>query len=273
MSLVMFVFVEFLCLEKCRGKTRKYNKATNQLNGRRDSAITLSTRPLDFDLCLRMGRGQIMEDKGLDFSKPPPEPENPPVNRSVPRCFQLRETGFKNKTNTVPKELQWAAEDKMVMRSHEEFRCQLPDVSRSTFLMVFSPDGKKVASTHGNHNVYVTDLTSGKNIKTLTGHPRTPWCIAFHPSSNHILASGCLGGQVRVWDLSVSLLRYSSTISIFFIYLGIRLSELWFSTLCSQMISCPISLLLNYSMNILYWLVCKYVSIYCDFLYQCLTFI
>ncbi|KAG8293555.1 hypothetical protein J6590_016515 [Homalodisca vitripennis] len=42
---------------KCRGKTRKYNKATHQLNGRRDSAITLSTRPLDFDLCLRMGRG------------------------------------------------------------------------------------------------------------------------------------------------------------------------------------------------------------------------
>ncbi|KAG8305787.1 nucleotide exchange factor sil1 [Homalodisca vitripennis] len=40
-----------------RGKTRKYNKATHQLNGRRDSAITLSTRPLDFDLCLRMGRG------------------------------------------------------------------------------------------------------------------------------------------------------------------------------------------------------------------------
>ncbi|KAG8272089.1 RNA polymerase-associated protein rtf1 [Homalodisca vitripennis] len=42
---------------KCRGKTQKYNKATHQLNGRQDYAITLSTRPLDFDLCLRMGRG------------------------------------------------------------------------------------------------------------------------------------------------------------------------------------------------------------------------
>ncbi|KAG8281116.1 Golgi membrane exchange factor (Ric1p-Rgp1p) subunit, partial [Homalodisca vitripennis] len=50
--------------EKCRGKTRKYNKATHQLNRRRDSAITLSTRPLDFDLCLRMGRdirGKMIE--------------------------------------------------------------------------------------------------------------------------------------------------------------------------------------------------------------------
>jgi len=61
-----------------------------------------------------------------------------------------------------------------------------------------------VASTHGNHNVYITEITTGKNIRILSGHPRTPWCIAFHPSSSQILASGCLGGQVRVWDLSVS---------------------------------------------------------------------
>ncbi|KAG8250300.1 3-dehydrosphinganine reductase, partial [Homalodisca vitripennis] len=47
---------EIRTLEKCRGKTGKYNKATHQLNGRRPSAITLSTRLLDFDLCLRMGR-------------------------------------------------------------------------------------------------------------------------------------------------------------------------------------------------------------------------
>lgn len=81
----------------------------------------------------------------------------------------------------------------------------MPGTPRSTFLMVFSPDGSKVASTHGNHNIYVTDVKSGKNIKILVGHPRTPWCIAFHPSSNQILASGCLGGQVRIWDLSVSI--------------------------------------------------------------------
>ncbi|XP_054282896.1 activating molecule in BECN1-regulated autophagy protein 1-like isoform X2 [Macrosteles quadrilineatus] len=144
-----------------------------------------------------------MEDKGLDFAKPPLEPDDHSgVNRSVPRSILMRESGMKHKTTNVPVELQWAAEDRLVMRSHEDLRCQLPDVSRSTFLVVFSPDGKKVASTHGNHNVYVTDITTGKNIKTLTGHPRTPWCIAFHPSSNQILASGCLGGQVRVWDLS-----------------------------------------------------------------------
>ncbi|KAG8313354.1 U3 snoRNP protein [Homalodisca vitripennis] len=38
---------------------------THQLNGRRDSAITLSTRPLDLDLCLRMGR-----DTGRRITRP-----------------------------------------------------------------------------------------------------------------------------------------------------------------------------------------------------------
>ncbi|KAK7491291.1 hypothetical protein BaRGS_00017392 [Batillaria attramentaria] len=60
----------------------------------------------------------------------------------------------------------------------------------------------KVASTHGDHTVRVTDISTGKCTHILTGHPRTPWCLAFHPASNDILASGCLGGEVRIWDLS-----------------------------------------------------------------------
>ncbi|KRT78785.1 WD40 domain-containing protein [Oryctes borbonicus] len=99
-------------------------------------------------------------------------------------------------------DLEVLAEDVFVKKQFDELRCEMPGTPRSTFLMVFSPDGSKVASTHGNHNIYVTDVRSGKNIKTLIGHPRTPWCIAFHPTSNQILASGCLGGQVRIWDLS-----------------------------------------------------------------------
>lgn len=33
------------------------------------------------------------------------------------------------------------------------------------------------------------------------GHPKTPWCLAFHPLNNDLLASGCYTGDVRVWDL------------------------------------------------------------------------
>ena len=62
----------------------------------------------------------------------------------------------------------------------------------------------RIASTHGDHNIYVTDVASGALLNTLRGHPRSPWCVAFHPTNSQLIASGCLGGEVRVWDLHVS---------------------------------------------------------------------
>lgn len=69
--------------------------------------------------------------------------------------------------------------------------------------MNFFVPRKQIASTHGDHTIRVTDIRTGKCTHALNGHPRTPWCIAFHPSNNNILGSGCLGGEVRIWDLQV----------------------------------------------------------------------
>ncbi|CAL8127118.1 unnamed protein product [Orchesella dallaii] len=80
-------------------------------------------------------------------------------------------------------------------------RFKLPNGARTTFHIAFSADGSKVASCHGDHNVYVCDVASGEVVQTLVGHPRTPWCVVFHPTQNDVLASGCLAGHVRVWDL------------------------------------------------------------------------
>lgn len=97
--------------------------------------------------------------------------------------------------------LQRYAEDKAAHFELEEMVCKLPVSVRSTFLMVFSPNGAQVASTHGDHKIYVCQVSTGRLLNTLEGHPRTPWCLAFHPTCNDLLASGCLGGEVRVWDL------------------------------------------------------------------------
>ena len=112
----------------------------------------------------------------------------------------------------------------------------------STISIAFSPDGKTMASTHGDHTVKITCCMTGKLLQTLVGHPRTPWTVKYHPhagahtknpiiianSSNsatsinnsatsnslatsqddqpqqeqrqQIVASGCLGHQVRIWD-------------------------------------------------------------------------
>ncbi|CAL7941923.1 unnamed protein product [Xylocopa violacea] len=124
-------------------------------------------------------------------------------SHNILQNLRLRDFGFLyyNCYKTNIRELESIAERKLIRKKHKELEYNLPGYPKATFLMVFSPDGTKMASAHGNHSVYITDIASGKNIKILSGHPRTPWCITFHPSFNHILASGCLGGQVRVWDL------------------------------------------------------------------------
>ena len=44
--------------------------------------------------------------------------------------------------------------------------------TKSTFLMVFSPDRELLASTHGDHNLYISEVKTGECIQTLRGHPR-----------------------------------------------------------------------------------------------------
>ncbi|DBA94057.1 TPA: hypothetical protein ACH3X1_001705 [Trebouxia sp. C0004] len=78
--------------------------------------------------------------------------------------------------------------------------CQLTPPPRSTIAAAFSPDGKLVASTHGDHTVKVICVRTGKCLQTLTGHRRTPWVVRFHPSSSSLLASGSLDYEVRLWN-------------------------------------------------------------------------
>ena len=70
----------------------------------------------------------------------------------------------------------------------------------STISVAFSPDARTMASTHGDHSVKITCCSTGVLLKSLEGHPRTPWTVKYHPLSPEILASGCLGFQVRVWN-------------------------------------------------------------------------
>ena len=70
----------------------------------------------------------------------------------------------------------------------------------STISIAFSPDGRTIASTHGDHTVKISCCNTGALIRNLEGHPRTPWTVKYHPTQSNIVASGCLGHQVRIWD-------------------------------------------------------------------------
>ena len=70
----------------------------------------------------------------------------------------------------------------------------------STISIAFSCDSQTMASTHGDHTVKITSCGNGQLLQTLEGHPRTPWTVKYHPINAEILASGCLGHQVRLWN-------------------------------------------------------------------------
>lgn len=82
--------------------------------------------------------------------------------------------------------------------------CPLMPPPRSTIAAAFSPDGKTLASTHGDHTVKIIDCHTGSCLKVLTGHRRTPWVVRFHPVHPEILASGSLDHEVRIWDANTA---------------------------------------------------------------------
>lgn len=77
-------------------------------------------------------------------------------------------------------------------------------ISNSCLTTLFCSLRTLMASTHVNHNIYITEVKTGKCLHSLVGHRRTPWCVTFHPTIPGLVASGCLDGEVRIWDLHVS---------------------------------------------------------------------
>ena len=111
-------------------------------------------------------------------------------------------------------------EDSLLSATHKT-EINLPTYVSSTLSVAFSCNGYMFASTHGDHTVKVFIFDSLKQICNFHGHPRTPWTVKFHTSLPHILASGCIGYEVRVWDTEKAacinkLVLDSSVISIAF---------------------------------------------------------
>mmetsp|Transcript_22029 Transcript_22029/g.32108 ORF Transcript_22029/g.32108 Transcript_22029/m.32108 type:complete len:522 (+) Transcript_22029:222-1787(+) len=93
-------------------------------------------------------------------------------------------------------------EDKFTA-NHESYDFPLQThVVLSTISISVSSCGKLVASTHGDHTVKIFNHIAASPVHVFHGHPRTPWTVKFHPSDSNFVASGCLGCEVRVWDIA-----------------------------------------------------------------------
>lgn len=79
----------------------------------------------------------------------------------------LSQLQMQSSTDRLTNQLNALAEDHLAKMDYERQALNLPQTARSTFLMVFSPDGKHIGSTHGDHKIYISDVKSAKVIRTL----------------------------------------------------------------------------------------------------------
>jgi activating molecule in BECN1-regulated autophagy protein 1 len=181
------------------------------------SGATLRRRPIDRSVKSGAGtdkhtgeasEGSTVSQKGLSIGKVNEMKTSHDLN--LQRRSGNRRVCYPTK---ISHEVQLFAEYYSVVRYHSAFFQHLggddeqgengerPSSSKavSTISIAFSPDSQTMASTHGDHTVKITCCSSGRLLQTLEGHPRTPWTVKYHPIDSAVLASGCLGHQVRLW--------------------------------------------------------------------------
>jgi WD40 repeat protein len=69
--------------------------------------------------------------------------------------------------------------------------------------MVFSPDGKILASASLENIIKLWDTATGKENSFLTGHQDSVFSVAFSPDGK-TLASASADNTIKLWNLTTS---------------------------------------------------------------------
>ncbi|MBW4457979.1 MAG: ribosome assembly protein 4 [Nostoc indistinguendum CM1-VF10] len=73
--------------------------------------------------------------------------------------------------------------------------------TNAVWSVMYSPDGKTIASGSDDNTIKIWDVTTGKAIKTLTGHTSRVDSVVYSPDGR-TLASGSADKTIKIWDIT-----------------------------------------------------------------------
>ncbi|GCL49045.1 serine/threonine protein kinase [Microcystis aeruginosa NIES-3804] len=73
--------------------------------------------------------------------------------------------------------------------------------SDSVQSVVYSPDGRYLASGSGDKNIKISGVATGKQLRTLTGHSDTVSSVVYSPDGRY-LASGSNDKTIKIWEVA-----------------------------------------------------------------------
>ncbi|KAJ5988200.1 hypothetical protein N7481_003410 [Penicillium waksmanii] len=97
----------------------------------------------------------------------------------------------------------WVLNDPLREESWSQCLQTLEGHSDQVISIVWSPDGRQLASGSSDNTVRIWDPATGQSISTLYGHSASVRLIAWSPDGNQ-LASGSRDKTVRIWDPATS---------------------------------------------------------------------
>ncbi|MEH2075025.1 MAG: hypothetical protein V7K57_11625, partial [Nostoc sp.] len=74
--------------------------------------------------------------------------------------------------------------------------------SSPVFSVVFSPDGKTLASASADKTIKLWNRDTGKEISTLSGHSAEVFSVVFSPDGK-TLASASADNTIKLWNLNL----------------------------------------------------------------------
>ncbi|GER55633.1 transducin family protein / WD-40 repeat family protein, partial [Striga asiatica] len=128
-----------------------------------------------------------------------------PQTKKTPKRFWVKVTGDQVDSCCLKSEIakdarqelrSWAEAESLLHLSAKY--CPLQPPPRSTIAAAFSPDGKTLASTHGDHTVKIIDCQTGTCLKVLTDRPIAS--IAFHAQGEFLAVAS--GHKLYIWYYS-----------------------------------------------------------------------